>query len=428
MRISIIIVLVASSIGVCRAQTMAVPLTRVFKQGSLPIEQVLLMDNPDKIKFHGVPDKFSQYSIKYFNFQKDQFLFEKFLRKEISPDSFHHLISLLNIDTSALSRKPVRQQFNVLINYIDDTTRLLVPDLNCNYDFSDDKQVVLRKGTKEMIQFAPEIFTNGELHKSEISFYLDGFNSNYTLNDSLANRLKLVMSNNVCLNSHITLNGKRYSIEVINGYSLPRYDSDHCNLMISEANVDTIKKVDFVNSIFYRPSEEIIFSDRILRFDGLSQLCDTLFLTQLGENPNRIGFLRGFHAPALLGLNLSMTATQNVRQDGRFLLLDFLGSWCGPCIAMLPEIKQFEKKHHSKVQVVSVAYEYGDSKKLMKIVRDSLITWPVIVNDNKDIKNSIVNKLKVFSYPTYILISSDGVVLFRGVGSSDFQKLESFLN
>ncbi|MGB0918869.1 MAG: TlpA family protein disulfide reductase, partial [Flavobacteriales bacterium] len=42
---------------------------------------------------------------------------------------------------------------------------------------------------------------------------------------------------------------------------------------------------------------------------------------------------------------------------GEYVVLDFWGSWCGPCLRDIPKLMQLHAKYGDKVVFVSVAFE-----------------------------------------------------------------------
>lgn len=91
------------------------------------------------------------------------------------------------------------------------------------------------------------------------------------------------------------------------------------------------------------------------------------------------------------------------KYKGEYLLLNFWGEWCGPCVAEIPELVQAERTYSGKgLQIVSFL-KYGDLKKAEMIIRKNGINWPQIV-----LSDSLEKKFNIRGYPTNILIFPDG--------------------
>lgn len=103
--------------------------------------------------------------------------------------------------------------------------------------------------------------------------------------------------------------------------------------------------------------------------------------------------------------------------QGKFVLLDFWGSWCKPCRESHPDLVRLYKEFHSKpfdeasgFEVVSYGVEQRTDKWKDAIEMDQLL-WPYhLVSD--DLFNSpVVKAYNVKQIPTKFLIDPGGVVI-----------------
>lgn len=109
---------------------------------------------------------------------------------------------------------------------------------------------------------------------------------------------------------------------------------------------------------------------------------------------------------------------------GKTYLLDFWGSWCGPCRASHPHLKELYKKYSGKgFEIVAIAQERGktlDESKAswLKAIKDDQINWVHILNQDGIEKQNIVKMFHVSAFPTKILIDSNGKILVRVTSSA----------
>jgi len=121
---------------------------------------------------------------------------------------------------------------------------------------------------------------------------------------------------------------------------------------------------------------------------------------------------------------------------GKYVLLDFWGSWCGPCRASHPHLKEVYAKYKDKgLEIVGVADEKAnnleDAKKAwLKAISDDGIGWIQVLNNYEKASADLAMAYGITGFPTKILLDKDGKVLFKLVGSGGDeldQKLKAVL-
>ncbi|PAU94155.1 hypothetical protein CK503_08045 [Aliifodinibius salipaludis] len=111
-----------------------------------------------------------------------------------------------------------------------------------------------------------------------------------------------------------------------------------------------------------------------------------------------------WQATAVTGKILS---SENLR--GKYILLDFWGSWCGPCIQEIPLLKKtYQQFKDQNFEMIGFAYQSRES--LDKALEKYQLPWPQITDE----KGKCSSKFLVRGYPTHYLIGPDGKVLEKG--------------
>lgn len=91
---------------------------------------------------------------------------------------------------------------------------------------------------------------------------------------------------------------------------------------------------------------------------------------------------------------------------GKYVVLDFWGSWCGWCIKGMPEMKKYYEKYKGKFEIVGVDCQDTEAKWKAAVEKHQL-PWIHVKNETKDLTPE---KYAVTGYPTKVLINPDGTI------------------
>ena len=97
---------------------------------------------------------------------------------------------------------------------------------------------------------------------------------------------------------------------------------------------------------------------------------------------------------------------------GKYVVLDFWGSWCGWCIKGFPEMKEYSAKHKDKMEILGVDCNDTEEKWKNAVAENELPWLHVFVPRDSELTTDYY----ISGYPTKIIIDPDGKVVKTVVG------------
>jgi len=108
----------------------------------------------------------------------------------------------------------------------------------------------------------------------------------------------------------------------------------------------------------------------------------------------------------------------------KYVLLDFWASWCAPCIADMPHLKNIYVKYKDKgFEIISISLD--DSKSAWQIGLDKIDAPWIHLSDLKGSKSEMSNAYKIREIPYCLILDKTGKIVevnLRGVSLDNFLK------
>ena len=97
---------------------------------------------------------------------------------------------------------------------------------------------------------------------------------------------------------------------------------------------------------------------------------------------------------------------------GKYVILDFWGSWCGWCIKGIPQMKEYYKKYAGKFEILGV--DCNDTEQKWKdAVKKHELPWLHVYNPRT---SQVLSDYGIQGFPTKIIIGPDGKIVKTIVG------------
>jgi thiol-disulfide isomerase/thioredoxin len=109
--------------------------------------------------------------------------------------------------------------------------------------------------------------------------------------------------------------------------------------------------------------------------------------------------------------------------QGKFVLLDFWATWCGPCRRDLPAVEKLHQEFHRKGLVVLGINSGEDAETVNEFLRSSKLTYPMLLTAD----TSVALSYNVNAFPTEVLIDAEGKIVFYHVGAGGDKALRESL-
>jgi thiol-disulfide isomerase/thioredoxin len=230
-----------------------------------------------------------------------------------------------------------------------------------------------------------------------------------------------------CKVGTLSFDGNKHYIYLWNQYPIVSLEHpDHTVFFISDTVLRNKTRPENYQLLHYRDTFTI--DGYAFMAKSVSYYKDSLLFEIIGKSDNS-GVSINKNAVNFSGKDILTKKSFSLNEmKGRYVLLDFGGSWCEPCKKTIPELKAiFSEASKSNLSIIGVACD-KDTTDSQKYIKENNLTWDNIFQslDNKD-EQYILNTYKISAYPTFILIDRNGKIVSRTTGEDGINEIKRIL-
>ena len=141
--------------------------------------------------------------------------------------------------------------------------------------------------------------------------------------------------------------------------------------------------------------------------------------------------INGETAPTFASIKLNGEPFDMSKTRGQYILLDFWGSWCGPCIEEVPKLRTLHKKFHNNkfkeatnFDIVSFGVEKDRMRWLAAVQQMGMERW-INISDFKYLDSPLTLLYGVRVIPTKFLLNTEGVIMGVNLTVEEMDKILS---
>lgn len=397
---------------------------------------VILWPSYDTLSYINIPKDIEEYVVRSIQLQPAQYYWNKYLIGEINKERFDKIADYYKIDTTKLSNSQVDCEVLFLIGTKSDK-RIIIIDTDNDEDFGNEEILeyeypLTKERQKEIENTLPIVsvqynyFENKKLlakvTKIKPSPYKGSLEITFNTDNETEKKYYLFASFPEYKKGHIDLKGLDYDIFVSNRFSRVNYAGERLSVFITPQS-DSLPS-ELKGDIPYEIGDVFNVKGHDYLIDSVTNWGDKIFIKYVGENTKPVGITEGYYMPKFEAKHLDNSVFELKQHHDKYILLDFWGTWCNPCIKLIPELKKINSEYsNDKFILVSVAYD-SDPKKVADFISRENMDWEhIFVSQNQENKNSLIEKLKISSYPSTILIDPDGKIIARNKTMNELEEI-----
>lgn len=322
---------------------------------------------------------------------------------------------------------PINNTIFLIIGDKNERERICIVDANNNHDFSDDYQYIIekhliRRDTNNAEPISFNYNYHNQILKRTIYFRPNFYPGNIRFSDSLEQKYFVTFSLSEFKTGNFRFNNQEYSVAAVMPTARALYDSETVfSIIKAKRNFPSNIRLDF-----YQLNDKIFIKNSLFKISRISPRGDSVYIKcEIYDNSKKVGFRIGDYAPNIISKTLEGDIFNLTDFNNKFKLIDFWGTWCVPCIKLIPSIRRIHSKYKNLL-IISIACEDKEPQIAISAIKKYKMNWINLYEPFKGNHHSLINSFKVYNFPTTLLIDPNGKIIFRG-DANEFNSLEKLL-
>jgi thiol-disulfide isomerase/thioredoxin len=371
------------------------------------------------------------------HYQPYQFIWQNYKQGNYSIDTVNYIIKNYKVDTGKLYEKAINESVYVLVLFDKQTKDSLLmfnnilptniskwhkvkfSNISNNYLDINDPQ------SKVYILGGMEIYGLGKVITRPV--YL------FPVLDRASPKLirQISFINSYYTSGYFEVKGKKTQVYIGNVKAQHFFDDHNTGIRIK----DEAQKEKNQNVAPYQIGDTVNIDGKNYELYKVSPDARNIWIKNPGvSHKNIVGYNTGYLYQNFklndIVDNSQINSTEILRSK-KYMLLDFWGTWCGPCIKGIPALREVHEKYNKDIEVISIAGEQkADTANVLSAIARYNMPWKHFmfcknVEFNKEL---LLDQYRITAYPTYILINSEGVIVQRQIGFNGTDEIKNYLN
>ncbi len=195
---------------------------------------------------------------------------------------------------------------------------------------------------------------------------------------------------------------------VISGNRFGRNDFSETEIQLL---TDENKK--FSNDTLIQENEYITIGNKTYKHNGVDLQNSVLLLEEINVAGPVYSSQLGYYAFPFYDKEVANNAEISLEKyKGKYVFLDFWGTWCKPCIDEIPNLKKAYKELDSdKIAFIGIAYTGAEY--LKEFIKENDMPWPQLAYTSE--AEGVLKLYNIKGYPTTLLIDPQGKIIAKNI-------------